>query len=80
MKKPICVQCQREMKMADMGVTVVYLYSQPPEPYQAYAADLYKCPECGAEVIVGTGERPFWEQWQEKPAPSGDNVYYVKER
>lgn len=52
--KPVCVKCKREMRperngvgcldMADFGACAVW------------DSDLWKCPSCGHEILVGFGK------------------------
>jgi hypothetical protein len=30
-----------------------------PQPYEIWCADLWECPECGAQTILGYGKEPF---------------------
>ena len=49
-----CVKCGKIMKVKKMGVTLRYGY------YAGYfRGDLYKCPNCGHEVITGLGSEIF---------------------
>jgi hypothetical protein len=34
-------------------------------PYKVWIGDLWKCPSCGHELIVGVGKEPLREHYQE---------------
>jgi hypothetical protein len=62
MPRPVCVPCQRFYRAHKNGVRVL---EQAPTPYKVWDADLYRCPGCGHETIVGFGHRPISEHFQE---------------
>lgn len=80
--KPICVNCQCFYKPKKTGFD--FLEGQPtvdaaprgrrsPEkwkPYKLWSGDLWECPDCGHEIIVGTGREAFAEHFE----PGFDNV------
>lgn len=53
-----CVNCQKFFRLKKSGVT---LEEGMPRaggewgPYKLWMADLYECPECGAQIIAGFG-------------------------
>ena len=47
----ICVDCEREMIVIEIGVDVVEMAHTPPEPYKFYSADIQECPKCECKVI-----------------------------
>ena len=60
--RPVCVKCKLEMRPETNGVGLLDMFNPPdkpePQPYQVWDADLWKCPECGCEIVVGFGEGP----------------------
>ena len=76
MSKPVCVPCQRFMRMRRQGY--YFLEGMPrvagaqpglrePEawrPYKLWAADLWECPDCGAQVLTGFGAGPINEHYR----------------
>jgi hypothetical protein len=74
--KPVCVPCERFMRMKKSGY--YFLEGMPIEnraepgiiepekwkPYKLWAGDLYECPTCGASTIVGTGMSHIAEHYQ----------------
>jgi hypothetical protein len=80
MLKPICVQCQRFYRPKKTGVYFVESKQRPDEfglpalpgratpeqwqPYKVWAGDLWHCPDCGHELISGTGMHPIVEDYQ----------------
>ena len=65
----LCVNCQIELRPKKNGVDVLTMSHQPapapPTPYQAFQADLYRCPGCGLEVVAGFALHPWGEHYQE---------------
>ena len=53
---PVCVACRRELRPEKNGVAV--LDTVRGEGYELWAADKWKCPGCGIEVIGGFGHGP----------------------
>ena len=47
--RPICVKCQTSMRCEKNGVRVKYSVQE------AQNGDLYQCPTCGNQIIVGFG-------------------------
>lgn len=73
--KPVCVPCQRFFRPAKTGFA--FIEGMPdgiakpglaePEkwrPYKLWNGDKWKCPDCGATIIVGTGQVPISEHYQ----------------
>lgn len=74
--KPICVKCQRFYRISQTGVQ--FLEQMPdgndakpgvgwPErwsPYKLWYGDLWECPDCNAQTIVGVGNKPIGEHFQ----------------
>ena len=53
--KPVCVKCERELHMEKAGVLVRELFQKNTMIYKIWSADLWKCPECGLEIIPASG-------------------------
>lgn len=53
----VCVKCQVEMRPELNGVGALSMAGA--QPYELYDADLWKCPTCGVEMILGFGKRPI---------------------
>ena len=51
--RPVCVKCQTEMRPENNGVGLLDMANYSPS--QIWAADLYKCPSCRQEIVVGFG-------------------------
>lgn len=86
MRPPVCVKCSFEMRPVKIGMYVVETFLSPPEPYRISSADMYRCPECGCEVLTGysTGakvhhEEGFGELFQ-KATANLSNFVVVYER
>ena len=52
---PICVKCNVSMFPKKNGATALLMAYNPPEPYEAYSADLLECPRCHYQVLSGYG-------------------------
>lgn len=50
----VCAQCCVELRPETNGVLVVLYASFG--PYQAYHADLWRCPTCSNDVLLGFGQ------------------------
>jgi hypothetical protein len=59
--KDICIQCGLEMKVGQVGIAVVQLYMNPPEPYTLTYADTRECPNCHREVVCPSSAAPTIE-------------------
>jgi len=66
--KPICVKCRRFFRPFRTGVR--FVEGMPDgagltswSPYKLWCGDLWRCPDCNAEVIVGVGSRPISEHF-----------------
>lgn len=53
MTAPVCVSCEVEYRPADVGVGVIEMFLDPPEPYKISYADVWRCPICGHKIATG---------------------------
>jgi len=61
----VCVKCQVKLKPEKNSVHGVETFGRgSDEPYKLWMADLWKCPECGIEVIAGFGAHNYAEHYQ----------------
>jgi predicted RNA-binding Zn-ribbon protein involved in translation (DUF1610 family) len=65
MPKMICVKCEVELRPEENGVKVKELFHRNTAVYRVWDADLWQCPKCGLQVVVGFGERPITEHYQD---------------
>lgn len=86
MPKSVCVKCEVELKPEENGVIVVEMFQQNKEIYRLWEADLWKCPICGVEVVLGFGNQPFRLHFEEdcnalveKFKLEGSRIIYNKE-
>ena len=79
--RPICVKCKCFYRPHKNGyiviegkpdkadsVTVNIRGNRHPEmwsPYKVWMTDLYKCPDCGHEIVVGAGFQPVSQDYQD---------------
>ena len=87
MPKSVCVKCEVELKPEYTGVIVAEMMHNNTEIYKLWEADLWKCPECGLEVVLGFGSMPFMEHLDgdlnamlEEFKEAGSRIIYDKER
>jgi hypothetical protein len=45
------------MSVSRVGVPVIYMFGDPPEPYRIRYGDQYQCPLCGKMTINGMSEK-----------------------
>lgn len=64
MPSPVCVSCATEMRPEKNGFKFVTITSQS-DPYQVWKCDKWKCPQCETEVLIGFGQKPIAEYYQE---------------
>lgn len=64
--KPICVPCQTFFRPAKNGFEFIETFSSGGEakPYKLWQGDKWRCPGCGAEIVVGVGASPIAEHYQ----------------
>ena len=68
--KPICVACARFYKPKKSGVS--FEEGRPADyngqtrwaPYKLWMGDLWECPDCESQVIVGVGSQPLAEHFE----------------
>lgn len=77
--KPICVPCRRFFRPKKNAVSFIEGMPETNDvaalmgnraadqwkPYKLWNGDLWACPDCGAEIIVGVGIWPLAEYFQE---------------
>ncbi len=55
--RPVCCECSFEMYPDINGVYVVLMAWDPPQPYEIWCADQWKCRKCGNTFITGFSDR-----------------------
>jgi predicted RNA-binding Zn-ribbon protein involved in translation (DUF1610 family) len=60
--RPVCGACKVELRPECNDVAVVDYADYG--AYQMWAADLWKCPNCGVEIIGGFGNGPLVGNWE----------------
>ena len=56
--KAICTKCNQGLKPERNGV-ICHMYDEKRRWFFSVMADLWKCPECGIEIVVGFGKSPI---------------------
>ena len=64
----ICTVCCTWMEVKRFGIRVLETDGPAQEPLNLWAADLYRCPACGLEIIGSMGQSPMAE------APFSDDI------
>jgi len=55
-----------KLKCHRQGIDVVETFGRDSDvPYKLWKADLYKCPDCGVEIISGFGNSNYAEHFEE---------------
>lgn len=62
--RPVCVKCNREMRPEKNGVGCLDVFEDG-RTYQLWDSDLWKCPECGYEILEGFGRGCLAEHYQD---------------
>ena len=63
--RPVCVKCKIEFIPKQNGVTVADYFLKNTKIYKLWKADLYKCPKCGVEIVVGFGQNAYAEHYKD---------------
>ena len=58
-----CVPCQTYFRPRKNDIRMLETYDDG-RPYKVWCADLWECPDCGTQVILGYGQRPIAEQFE----------------
>lgn len=75
--KPICIRCERFYRPKRNGFK--FIEGMPNRqhacagtgdpaawsPYKLWTGDLWECPDCGAQIIVGVGIAPISEHYMD---------------
>lgn len=65
--RPICAKCQRFYRCKKNGVyftETMETEDRGTVPYKMWSGDLWWCPDCHAEIIVGAGREPVAEHYE----------------
>lgn len=87
MPKSVCVTCEVELKPEHNGAIVAEMFQDNDRIYKLWEADLWKCPECGIEVVLGFASMPLMEHYEgdinaklEEMKEKGCRIIYDNER
>ena len=64
--RPICVKCQKAMRVDKIGVHIILMAYNPPRPYEVWQGDVWKCPKCNAEFVARYGDHAIAMHFQPK--------------
>lgn len=65
MPKPACVKCCVEYVPIAVGVKAIETHLPSREPYKIWGADLWACPKCRSQILIGYGKNPIAEHYQD---------------
>lgn len=71
----VCLPCEKEMFISKSGV-IVEEHMDNGRPYKIWMADLRECPTCGHQCIVGFGDKPLVEHFQDDYEEQGKKVQF----
>lgn len=67
MPRPVCLRCRKFLRVKKNGVVIEEGSPRAGGawgPYKLWMGDLWRCPECGVEVIMGFGLKPLSEHFR----------------
>lgn len=64
MPKSVCAKCEVELRPETNGVIVAEMMNNNTKIYKLWGADLWKCPGCGIEVVLGFAQQAFMEHFE----------------
>ena len=64
MPKSVCVKCEVELRPEKTGIVVAEMFQNNEKIYKLWEADLWKCPLCGVEVVLGFASQPFQQHFE----------------
>ena len=78
--RPVCVKCRCEMR-PHKNDFIVEEMADTDRPYRVWSTDLWRCPSCKAEVVMGFAKSAWGEYWQPdyaKKAEQADLRYWPR--
>jgi len=61
MLKEVCFDCQRQMQVDQVSITLLELDGNG-DAYKLWHADVLKCPDCRREIVARFADRPISQQ------------------
>jgi len=84
--KSVCAVCGLSLHVEESGITVFEMFQNDEKVYRIWQADKWKCRKCFIEIILGFGNQPLSEHFEDgfekikaERLLSG-NVYYWYEK
>lgn len=59
--RPVCVSCEVDMYPEKNGIGVLDMVDT--DPYKLWSADMWQCPRCSYQIIIGFGHNPVSEHY-----------------
>lgn len=59
--RAICVPCGKEYRIKKNSFEV--LMQTRGKPYYQISTDMWECPVCGHQVVVGFAQAPYWQNF-----------------
>lgn len=63
MPKMVCLSCKVDLVIEKTGAVVADMFNLPPKPYKLYMADAWRCPGCGAVILV-CNNNSYADHWE----------------
>ena len=63
MPRSVCVPCNRECFVRELGVSVLLLDAQG-QPYKLEQGDMVECPKCGHQFVERWGDHPVISSYE----------------
>jgi len=84
----VCVPCGRALVCAKNEVSVEVTYWSGPLYNELFSGDLWRCPDCGRELILGIARQPFasknvvgsieYDRIKRELKAAGERVYLMR--
>ena len=72
-----CAGCQTYLRPRKNEITVLQTMDEEGKPYKIWNADLWECPTCGNQVILGYGQQHITEHYMDNFAHWMNRVTHV---
>ena len=72
-----CADCKTYLRPRKNEIHVLQTMDDEGTPYKIWHADLWECPDCGHQVILGYGQQHVAEHYEEGFAQELDDVTHT---
>ena len=60
----VCAPCKTYLRPRKNEIYVLETMNPDNDPYRIWCADLWECPDCGTQVILGYGQQHISEHYE----------------